>query len=175
MCLVRYILRSLRQAEDSHEKIKYSSICSYIYKRRYLCDFLFASLGVTALPKGDLLLNERIFYDGSIFFPLTLKAPNENSSRQRFIFFYFYLSKEIRLDFSRESSAWQRIHMKYQVLFSLKNYEKVFINVVCCSRDCPSKVVIITNLGQRQKSALNAENTTDLPEILQVPSLCCFS
>ena len=25
--------------------------------------------------------------------------------------------------------------MKYQVLFSLKNNEKVFINVVCCSRD----------------------------------------
>ena len=25
--------------------------------------------------------------------------------------------------------------MKYQVLFSLKNNEKVFMNVVCCSRD----------------------------------------
>ena len=25
--------------------------------------------------------------------------------------------------------------MKYQVLFSLKNNEEVFINVVCCSRD----------------------------------------
>ena len=37
------------------------------------------------------------------------------------------------------------------------------------------KVAIITNLGQRRKSALNAENTTDLPETLQVPSLCCFS
>ena len=30
----------------------------------------------------------------------------------------------------------QRIHIKYQVLSSLKNNEKVFINVVCCSRDC---------------------------------------
>ena len=37
------------------------------------------------------------------------------------------------------------------------------------------KVVIITNLEQKQKSALNAENTTDLPKTLQVPSLCCFS
>ena len=120
---------------NHHLKVnEYSSICSYIYKSRYLCDFLFASLGVTALPKGDLLLNERIFYDGSIFVPLTLKAPNENCSRQHFIFFYFYLSKEIRLDFSCE-----RIHMKYQVLFSLKSYEKVFIYVVCCSRDCPFK------------------------------------
>ena len=25
--------------------------------------------------------------------------------------------------------------MEYQVLFSLKNNEKVFINVICCSRD----------------------------------------
>ena len=51
------------------------------------------------------------------------------------LFFYFYLSKEIRLDVSCESSARQRIHMKYQVLFSLKNNEKVFIYVVCYSRD----------------------------------------
>ena len=41
----------------------------------------------------------------------------------------------MRLDVSCESSARQRIHVKYQVLFSLKNNEKVFMNVVCCSRD----------------------------------------
>ena len=29
----------------------------------------------------------------------------------------------------------QMIHMEHQALFSLKNNEKVFINVVCCSRD----------------------------------------
>ena len=51
------------------------------------------------------------------------------------LFFYFYLSKEIRLDFSCESSAQQRIHLKHQVLFSLKNDEKIFMNVVCCGRD----------------------------------------
>ena len=33
----------------------------------------------------------------------------------------------------------QRIHLKHQVLFSLKNTEKIFINVVCCSRDWPFK------------------------------------
>ena len=38
-----------------------------------------------------------------------------------------------------------------------------------------TKLVVITELGKRQKSALNAENTTDLPKTLQVPSLCCFS
>ena len=47
---------------------------------------------------------------------------------------FFLLSMEIRLDVLCESSAQQRIHMKYQVLFSLKNIEKVFISVVCCSR-----------------------------------------
>ena len=67
-------------------------------------------------------------------FTLTLQTPNKNCSRRHFIF-YFYLYKEIRLDVSLESSARQRIHMKFQVLFSLKNNEKVSINVVCCSRD----------------------------------------
>ena len=33
------------------------------------------------------------------------------------LIFYFYLLKKIRLDFSCESSAKQRIHMKYQALF----------------------------------------------------------
>ena len=37
----------------------------------------------------------------------------------QFHIFYFYLSKEIRLDVSCESSVEQRIHMKYQILFSL--------------------------------------------------------
>ena len=35
--------------------------------------------------------------------------------------------------------------MKYQVLFSLKNNEKVFINAVCCSRDWPFKGQIKRN------------------------------
>ena len=41
--------------------------------------------------------------------------------------FYFYLSKKTRLDISCESSAYQRIHLKHQVLFSLKNNEKIFM------------------------------------------------
>ena len=53
---------------------------------------------------------------------------------------YFYLSKKIRLDFSCESSAWQRIHLKHQVSFSLKNSEKILMNVVCCSHDWHLKV-----------------------------------
>ena len=37
-----------------------------------------------------------------------------------FLFFLFYFSEKIRLDISFESFAEQTIHMKYQVLFSLK-------------------------------------------------------
>ena len=53
-----------------------------------------------------------------------------------------FSSKKIRIHVSCESSAWQRIHMKYQVLFSLKNNEKVFMVVVCCSCDWPFRVKI---------------------------------
>ena len=55
--------------------------------------------------------------------------------------FYFYLSKKIRLDVSCESFAQQRIHMKYQVLFSLKNNEKNCKTVVCCICDWRLKSV----------------------------------
>ena len=51
------------------------------------------------------------------------------------LIFFFYLLKKIRLDISCESSALQRIHLKHQVLFSRKNNEKMFMNVVCCSHD----------------------------------------
>ena len=63
---------------------------------------------------------------------LSLKATNKNCSRQHLIFFYLYIYKKIRLDVQCESSARQRIHMKYQYQ---KHNEKVFMNVVCCSRD----------------------------------------
>ena len=43
--------------------------------------------------------------------------------------------KKIRLDVICDSSALQRIHIKYQFLFSLKNNEEIFMNVVCCSCD----------------------------------------
>ena len=37
---------------------------------------------------------------------------------------YFYLLKKIRLDISCESSAYQRIHIKYQVLFLRETMQK---------------------------------------------------
>ena len=57
------------------------------------------------------------------------------SADDTLFYFYFYLSKKIRFDVSSESSARQRIHIKCQALFSLKNNEKVFMNVICCIRD----------------------------------------
>ena len=36
-------------------------------------------------------------------------------------------------------------------------------------------MVIITNLGQRLKSAYNAENTTDLPKTVRMPFYVFFS
>ena len=54
----------------------------------------------------------------------------------------FYLSKKIRLDVSSESSAQQRIHLNHQVLFSLRNDENIFMNVVCCSLEWRFKGII---------------------------------
>ena len=65
---------------------------------------------------------------------LKLKAPNKILADDILII-CFYLLEKIMLDFSCESSAEQRIHLKHQVLFSLKNNKKIFMNVVCCSRD----------------------------------------
>ena len=50
--------------------------------------------------------------------------------------------------------------MKYQVLFSLKNNEKVFINVICCSRDWRFKTpkMKIVEAANRTDSAEVAHN-----------------
>ena len=44
--------------------------------------------------------------------------------------------------------------MKYQVLFSLKNNEEIFINVVCCSRDWRFKRNVL-NFQTAMPSPLN--------------------
>ena len=49
-----------------------------------------------------------------------------------FINILSFFSEKIRLDLSSESSARQRIHMKYQALFSSKDKSKK-LNVVCCN------------------------------------------
>ena len=48
--------------------------------------------------------------------------------RALFFLFYFNLLKKIRLDVSCESSAWQRIHLKYQSYFlrrTMKKYSRL--------------------------------------------------
>ena len=72
------------------------------------------------------------------------------------LIFYFYLSKKTRLDFSRE-----RIHLKHQVLFSLKNNEKIFMKSsaavvtgalrVKCVQEQPGKTEAGTLIGQSLK------------------------
>ena len=66
---------------------------------------------------------------------LTLQAASKIAADDTFSIFNFYLPKKIRLDVLCDSSAKQRIHMKYQALFYQKNNEKIVKNVVCCSRD----------------------------------------
>ena len=82
----------------------------------------------------DTWQNYKLTSKPLVLVSLTLKAANKNCSRRHFIF-HFYLLQKIRLDVLCESSALQRIHMKYQVLFSLKNIEEIFMNVICCNCD----------------------------------------
>ena len=56
---------------------------------------------------------------------LTLKEPDKIAADDTFIF-YFYPSKKIRLDVVNLLS-------NNQVLFSLKNNDKIFKTVVCCN------------------------------------------
>ena len=67
---------------------------------------------------------------------LTLKAPNKNCSRQHFNFLLLSFEENKGLIF-------QRIHLKHQVLFSLKNNEKILVNVICCVSDSLSAAVMI--------------------------------
>ena len=78
-----------------------------------------------------------VLFRVSLFYPLKRQT---KIAADDILIFYFYLSKKIKLDFSCESSVRQRIHLKHQTLFSLKNNEKMFMNVVCCSRDWRFKV-----------------------------------
>ena len=62
---------------------------------------------------------------------LTLKAPNTTAADNSLE--YFFIVFVIKLDISCESSAWQRIQMKHQALFSSKDISKNNKNVVCCN------------------------------------------
>ena len=55
---------------------------------------------------------------------LTLKAPITTAADDSHNYFFHCFSEKIRLDVSSESSARQRIHMKNQALFSLKDKSK---------------------------------------------------
>ena len=52
---------------------------------------------------------------------LTLKVPITTAADDIHIYFFIVFPEKIRLDVSCESSTRQRIHMKHQALFSLKD------------------------------------------------------
>ena len=54
----------------------------------------------------------------------------------KLIFFFFFLdcfSEKTRIDTSCESSPWQPIHLKSQVLFFSEKKKRKYFSVVCCS------------------------------------------
>ena len=55
---------------------------------------------------------------------ITLKAPITTAADDIHKYFFHCFSEKIRLDISCESSARQRIHMKYQALLSSKDKSK---------------------------------------------------
>ena len=55
---------------------------------------------------------------------LTLKAPITTAADDSHKYVFIVFSEKIRFGVSSESSAWQRIHMKNQALFSSKDKSK---------------------------------------------------
>ena len=55
---------------------------------------------------------------------LTLKAPITTAADGIHKYFFIVFSEKIRLDVSSESAARQRIHLKHQALFPLKDKSK---------------------------------------------------
>ena len=62
----------------------------------------------------------------------TIKVPITTAADDSLEYFYC-ISDKIMLDISCESSAWQRIHMKHQTLFSLQDKSKNNKSVVSCN------------------------------------------
>ena len=68
---------------------------------------------------------------------LTLKAPVTTAADDNFFYiFFFYFSEKTSLDISCESSAWQMIHMKCQLVFSEKIKKNKKISNVICYKFC---------------------------------------
>ena len=63
---------------------------------------------------------------------LTIKVPITIAADDNLEYFFIVFLK-IMLDISCKSSAWQRIHMKCQVLFSSKDKSRNNKSVICCN------------------------------------------
>ena len=71
---------------------------------------------------------------------LTLKAPITTAADDIHKYFFIVFSEKVRFDVSCESSARQKIHMKHQAVFSLKDKSENNTSVVCCNFAWCSKV-----------------------------------
>ena len=62
--------------------------------------------------------------------------------------------------------------MKHQALFSLKNNEKIFKTVVCCSRDWHLKVTAVARrkFGYGQQSVRSRSRSMDNTDIAEIKS-----
>ena len=66
---------------------------------------------------------------------LTIKALGKVIAEDILIFYCYSFSEKIRLGISCESSAYQIVHIKCQVLYIILWNKKKNQNVVCCSCD----------------------------------------
>ena len=62
-----------------------------------------------------------------------LEVPITTAADDSLEYFSLFFSDKIVLDISFESTAWQRIDMKHQALFSSKDKNKNNKSVVCCN------------------------------------------
>ena len=81
------------------------------------------------------VFHEILFHNGRVivYFYLTLKAAITTAADAVLNIFSLFFSDKIMLDISCESSAWQRILMKHQALFSSKDKSKIYKSVVSCN------------------------------------------
>ena len=121
-----------------------------ITSKNNFCDFLFVSLDDLNFPNEGYYWRKKILPlmkreakketervaspdSNLIHFRkcLTLKVPITTAADDSLEHFSFFFPDKIMLELSCESSAWQRIHMKHQALFSSKNKSKNNKSVLC--------------------------------------------
>ena len=95
---------------------------------------------------------------------LTLKVPFTTAAEDNLEYFFHCVSKKIRLDISFEFSARQRIHMKYQALFSSKDKSRKIKE--------SSAAILLGTLWVNTAAENNLKKTS---EELMIPFFSCIN